>query len=202
MNLTLVDPQSQVMITPSDLVEFLYCPRFIYFQNVLKIPQYEEKRYKVLKGRQAHENRERWNKQYLRKKIPVLRKETNVYLADPEIGLRGIVDEILYLSDGTIAPVDYKYTLFREKTFRTHKFQIIAYSILLESVYSLQVKRAYIAYSRGGSRTNEIIITDDNKQRVLQTIKQILLIIRNERLPQKTKYPVRCRDCTYKNICV
>ena len=34
-------------ITPSDIIEFLYCKRFIYYMKCLGIEQYEEKRYKV-----------------------------------------------------------------------------------------------------------------------------------------------------------
>ncbi len=38
------------MITPSEVIEHIYCPRFTCFLNCLNIPQHEELRYKVLKG--------------------------------------------------------------------------------------------------------------------------------------------------------
>lgn len=198
----IADPQSQVMITPSEILEYLYCPRFIYFQNILKIAQYEERRYKVRKGRQVHEDRLKQNKEYLRKKIPVVRKESNVYLAHLQIGIRGIVDEILYLKDGTLAPVDYKYTPFREKSFKTHTYQLIAYGMLIEKMYSKPVKKGYIFYIRNGSKPSEIQITDEYKRRLIVIKNKILELIHDERIPKKTKYLIRCRDCTYKHICV
>lgn len=45
-------------ITPSDMIEFLYCRRFIYYMKCLSIPQFEENRFKVQKGREVHEKKE------------------------------------------------------------------------------------------------------------------------------------------------
>jgi len=43
-----------IFITASDIIEYLYCPRFIYYQNVLDIEQHEHQRYLVNKGRDIH----------------------------------------------------------------------------------------------------------------------------------------------------
>ena len=44
-------------ITPSELIEFNYCKRFIYYMKCLNIPQFEEKRFKVQKGKEIHHTR-------------------------------------------------------------------------------------------------------------------------------------------------
>jgi len=31
-------------ITPSDVMEYLFCPRFVYYMNVLKVEQHEHRR--------------------------------------------------------------------------------------------------------------------------------------------------------------
>ncbi|NHZ84454.1 MAG: CRISPR-associated protein Cas4 [Planctomycetia bacterium] len=190
------------MITPSEVMEYLYCPRFTYFLNVLRIDQYEDNRFKVQKGRRVHDDRMKHNKDYLRKKIPTIKKEMDIYLADPELGIRGIVDEVIWLKDGTLAPVDYKYTQFKDTVFGTHKYQLVLYAMLIEKTYNMDVKRGYISYIRGGSKTKEVEITTRLKEKVLSVVKEIMQIIRSEKLPQKTKYQIRCQDCTYKNICV
>ncbi|MCH7762953.1 MAG: CRISPR-associated protein Cas4 [Candidatus Marinimicrobia bacterium] len=190
------------MITPSEVMEYLYCPRFTYFLNVMRIEQYEDKRFKVQKGRRVHEDRMKHNKDYLRKKIATIKKEMDIYLADPELGIRGIVDEILWLNDGTLAPVDYKYTQFKDTVFRTHKYQLVLYGMLIEKMYNMDVKRGYIVYIRGGSKTKEVAITASLKEKALCVVKEIMQIIMSEKLPRKTKHQIRCYDCTYKNICV
>ena len=89
-------------LTPSHIIEYLFCPRFTYFEYVLSIPQYEEKFFKVMKGREMHELRAKQNIDYLRKKIGVTEKKIDQYLTNG--WLRGQVDEVLTLSDGTMAP--------------------------------------------------------------------------------------------------
>ena len=42
---------------PSQLIEYLYCPRFTYFEYVLRIPQYEDKFFKVQQGRELHDEK-------------------------------------------------------------------------------------------------------------------------------------------------
>ena len=48
-------PAQEIFITVSDALEYLFCPRFIFFERCLMIPEHQEKRYKVLKGRELHE---------------------------------------------------------------------------------------------------------------------------------------------------
>jgi len=100
--------QTAFSITASDILEYLYCPRFIYFENYLDIPQHQEKRFKVQKGRDVHDDKQRINPAYLRKKLGCIERKSSVYLSSAR-GIRGIVDEILFLDDGSAAPLDYKY---------------------------------------------------------------------------------------------
>ena len=84
-------------ITPSDMIEFLYCKRFIYYMKSLYIPQFEGNRFKVQKGRAIHERKENENKQYLRKKLGVVDKKIDVDLYSKTFKIKGIVDEVLTL---------------------------------------------------------------------------------------------------------
>ena len=124
--------------------------------NCLNIPQHEELRYKVLKGREIHERRSSENRDYLKKKIGCASKAISVYLASPKIRVRGIVDEVLKLSDGTMSPLDYKYTEFSEYTFKTHKFQSVIYAMLIEEIYKKPVKKGFICYLKDGTSLKEI----------------------------------------------
>lgn len=197
----MIDTETTPMITPSEVLEFLYCQRFTYFLNVLKINQYEDKRYKVQLGREVHEKRLMQNREYIRKKVPVERKEVGVYLASRKLRVRGQVDEVLWLSDGTLAPMDYKFTPYREYTFRTHRTQIVLYGMLVEETYGMPVNRGFIAYIRGGSKTHEVPLSKVARERALKAVDEIFQIIASETIPPMTKYKVRCVDCCYKNIC-
>ena len=96
---------SETIITISDVLEYLFCPRFIYYMHCLDIPQHEESRFKVMKGREVHEKKLITNPDYLRKKLGVVKKEMNVFVASKQHHIKGIIDEVLILDDGTAAPL-------------------------------------------------------------------------------------------------
>ena len=197
-----MDTESTVMITPSEVIEHLFCPRFTYFMNCLDIPQHEELRYKVLKGRKLHDRREKENKEYLRKKIGCVSKELSVYLASPVVRVRGIVDEVLTLVDGSISPLDYKYTEYRDYLFKTHRVQSILYAMLIKEIYKKPVYKGYICYVRDGATLKEVLYNridfEDTKKLLDEIFKTILMGY----YPQRTSWHNRCIDCCYKNICV
>jgi CRISPR-associated exonuclease Cas4 len=196
------DTERTPMLTPSEVLEHIYCPRFTWFMNVQHIPQHEDTRYKVLKGREVHRRRATENRDYLRKRIGAVKREIEVYLASPSLRLRGIVDEVLWLKDGTMAPLDYKYTEPRDQVFKTHATQVLLYAMLIEAVYQQPVQRGYVAYVRGGQRLQEVAVTETAKAQVLAVIEQIFAILTTGRLPARASSPRRCEDCCYKNICV
>lgn len=193
--------EDNIYITTSDVIEYLFCPRFTYYMHCLEIPQHEENRFKVQKGRHIHEIRGKTNTEYLRKKLGCTNKENNVKLYSKKYHIRGIVDEILFLEDGTAAPIDYKYTEYREKTFRTHRYQAAIYSLLIQENYGKQVNRAYLCYARSNNKIKEITITEKDYKKAVKAIEQILDIIQNGLYPQKTKYSRKCIDCCYRRIC-
>ena len=198
----MMDTETSPMLTPSEVVEHIWCPRFTYFMNVLMIPQFEDRRYKVLKGREVHKRREKENRDYLRKKLGVVNKEQAVYLASPKVRVRGIVDEVLFLDDGTMAPLDFKYTEYQERAFRTHAIQVTLYGLLIEEVYQAKVLRGYVAYIRGGSKVLEVPFSDEIREATGHILDEMFSIIHTGKLPRKTVNKNHCIDCCYKNICV
>jgi len=196
------DTETTIMVTPSEVIEHVYCPRFTYYMHVLNIPQFEDRRFKVLKGREVHKRRESENRFYLRKKMGVVNRDLNVYLASPNLGVRGIVDEVLCIEDGTLAPLDYKYSPYQEQAFKTHRVQITLYGLLIFEAYHKPVTRGYIAYIRGGSRVVDVPIGQAEAEVAQQIVAEIFDVIKTGRLPKKTAYRSKCSDCCYKNICV
>ena len=191
-----------VYITPSEVIEYLYCPRFIYFMNCLSIPQHEEQRYKVLTGREIHEKKAKINKDYLRKKLNCNKREINVYLASDKYHLKGVIDEVLFLKDVTAAPLDYKFAEYKERLYRTHMIQSILYAILIKENYQCEVRRGYVCYIRSKNLIKEIPFKERDFRNALNIIDEILKIIQLGYYPKGTSYLNKCIDCCYKNICV
>jgi len=170
--------------------------------NCLNIPQHEDLRYKVLKGRNIHERREKENRDYVRKRLGCIDKDISVYIASRKIGVRGIIDEVLYLYDGTLAPLDYKYAEYAEYTFDTHKVQSVLYALLIMENYGKQVDRGFICYTRSGNKIKEIIYRDRDFCYAKDVVEEIFNVILKGYYPKRSRWPNRCIDCCYRNICV
>ena len=187
-------------VTASHLLEYLYCPRFTYFEYVMDIPQNEGNRFKVQKGRDIHEITKKRNPDYLRKKIGVIDKKSDIYLAS-QSGIRGIIDEILFMEDGTAAPVDFKYAEYKERTFKHHKFQLIFYARLIKDNFQVPVKKGFIIYTRSKNKLVEVPIKDKDYEELKKIVGSLQDIIINCKYPKPTSIKRRCSDCCYRNIC-
>jgi len=194
--------EDSTIITISDVLEYQFCPRFIYFMHCLDIPQHEEKRFKVLKGREVHEERKLTNKEYVRKKLHCVQKDSEVYLVSKTHHIKGIVDEVLFLEDGTAAPLEYKFAEYKEKLFSTYKYQMVLQGLLIKENYGKEVNRGYICYTRSNSLVKEMDISPADFNKAIETIAAILEIIDKGKYPKATRSGNKCIDCCYRNICV
>lgn len=197
--MTIKDSGAMLSITPSHIIQYLYCPRFTYFEYVLRIPQFEEKSFKVMQGRSMHELKTVQNKEYLRKRIGARDKRVNVYLTNRL--LRGEVDEVLFLEDGTAAPLDYKFAKWEGRLYDTYRTQLICYAWLIEENFGVRVTRGYLVYVRSKNYLEEVPITPEDIQSVRQASRGILEILQKNQYPNATKVRKRCEHCTYRNIC-
>ncbi len=173
------------------------------FRVLFDIPEHQEKkRFKVLTGREIHEDKTQINKDYLRKRICVTDKEIEVYLSSEKLHIRGIVDEVLTLNDGTMAPLDYKFAEYKEREYKTCKIQSIAYGMLISENYSKPVKKGFVVYTRSKNKLVEIEFTPKDIDIFHKIIEEMLLIIQKGWYPKRTASKAKCDDCAYRNICV
>lgn len=186
-------------ITPSHLLEYLFCPRFTFFEYVLRIPQNEDKFFKVQKGREVHTQKARQNIGYLRRRIGVVDKWDNQYLTNEQ--LRGEVDEVLKLKDGTFAPLDYKFAEYKDRVFDTYKTQLYCYAWLIESNFDAKVSKGYLVYTRSKNKLIEVPITAKSVDKVKRDVEQVRRIMEEAMYPKATKYKRKCVTCTYRNVC-
>jgi CRISPR-associated exonuclease Cas4 len=187
-------------LTPSHIIEYLYCPRFTYFEYVLRIPQHEEANYLVTRGRNLHDEKLEQNKDYLRKRLGAVEKRLDQYLTNELI--RGKMDEILTLQDNTMAPLDYKFAEYKDRIYDTYKTQLFCYAWLIEENFGVKVQKGFLVYTRSRNKLVEVAITENDKELIKAAANDIFNIIDQNRYPKATKYKARCVTCTYRNICI
>jgi CRISPR-associated exonuclease Cas4 len=190
-----------LLLTPSDILEHLFCGRFTYFERHLALPEFQERREKVRRGRALHQVREATNRAYLRKRLGVVDKRIDVSLASPRHHLRGRLDELLFFADGSAGPLDYKFARDPGRVYATLRLQSAIYALLIHETFGIPVRRGYIVYTRSQNRVVELTYDPSDFQRIGRTVREIVSVITRGHLPRRAPAS-HCADCCYRLICV
>lgn len=154
------------------------------------------------KGRQVHEQRQKVNRQYLRKKLGVVDRQFDVPLASASLGVRGAADEVLTLEDGSMAPFDYKFAKAPRMVYRNQRIQSALYGLLIREVFDAPVRRGFVCYTRSKYKVVEIPFDDALFADAQETVREVVDVIQQGYLPEATSWSKRCADCCYRNICI
>ncbi len=191
----------EVTVTVTDIVQYNYCPKKVYFLKTLnlRIPPRRKMEY----GREIHEQEmrklERRKTVYGIPREKVERVEHSLHLEDPELGLAGTVDTVVIMKDGTPVPVEAKYTDLPKITWKIRK-QLAAYALLLEKHYGKTVKKGVVYFPLQRKLLNTEI-TPIDKLAVKRDIQKIRQLIKSEKIPRKADKR-KCGYCEARKYCV
>lgn len=188
---------SQMMLTASDIKQFVYCPRIPYFRYVLPVPSVPTEQ--MLAGRERHiriarlEKRRKTRKYQLKEGRKIFRQS----LTSSRLGLTGSLD-MLIESGGNFYPVEYKYS--EGEPALHHRYQLTAYALLVEDFCRRIVRSGYI-YMLRAEQVFPIEITESKKQRVKAIMRDIRAMVRIESMPSPTPHRERCYNCEFRLYC-
>ncbi len=188
------------MLQVSDITQYFYCPRKVYFMRTLgiKVPA----RHKMDTGKEEHSREHRRVKErktvYGFKPEEIVKVLHQLPVEAPEYRLHGRVDTVLVLQDDEVVPVDVKYSDFMEVK-RNWKKQLVAYALLLETKFGKKVKRGFLYFPSKKDKI-EVKISEEDKRAIIKDIEQILELIKSEKMP-----PVhqgnKCNYCEMRKFC-
>ncbi|MGC9069030.1 MAG: CRISPR-associated protein Cas4 [Thermoprotei archaeon] len=182
-------------ISPTDVKEYAFCPRLVYYKNVLHI--YERMTEAMELGKEIHKEEPITHLIPLFKVMKILK---DVELTSKQLKLTGKIDYILVTKFNEYIPVDMKYAdLHHQNAQKHHKMQLVAYSLLIEEAYKTTVKRAVIYYGRA-RKTITILITDALKKQTKEIIKNIYQMLETNKEPV-VLYEPKCKSCNYLKYC-
>jgi len=194
----MITVMDNVILTATDIRQYFYCPRKIYFMYVLR--QRVPLTVKMSHGREVHERKYRPRK---KEDLGRITRYYNLYLQDEKLGLSGLV-EIVEVEEGKdtakVLEVKTSGTFDRENIPEQYVAQVAVQVLLVERCLGLRVECAGVLFDD----TGEVVwldIGDDIKSRVLRAVDKIRRIILEEELPDPTPYAERCVSCEYANIC-
>ncbi len=186
------------VMTATDLMNYLYCPRIIYFVHVLKKPQFTTKKEYVGRDKsRAFEHKAKRAK--VVKDCSRLPKVFSKQLFSTSLMMRTTADAIMFnATENEAYPIQAKYSYKPKAVFRGQRLQLMLEGLLIEEVMGMKVPHGFIKFVKSGDLVKVWL---GDKSEVLECLKAIKAIFSAECVPAPTGYKKRCVDCCYRNIC-
>jgi len=178
---------AEPFVSVTDIKHYIYCPRLIYFDRVLHATP--------VFGSQQEDSKE-LHEDYVKKE---LRRKDAIYyspefvgaekllftpLSSGNLGLQGSVDCIIKTANGEYVPVEYKnMNSDKGRVCMDHKYQLVAYGLLIEESFDTVVKRGFVNYIPE-TLILQLEITPTMKSYVKRVLGHIKRIVKEE-LPPK-----------------
>ncbi|WP_028987751.1 CRISPR-associated protein Cas4 [Thermicanus aegyptius] len=187
-------------VNMTDLKQFIFCPRYIYFtyvQPVKKVPTF-----KMEDARETHlENVKKERRRGLRRYRLVEGERFYGYSVFAEsLNLRGKIDILIdtHAEEGQrFYPVEVKDTL---RGVRNNiKYQLVGYALALEEMTGTHVEKGFI-YLIPEEKAVLIEITPKSKEYVRKAIRMIRRIAEGEIFPNPRSVK-RCWTCELRRYC-
>lgn len=180
----------------SDLKQYLYCPRIIYFTYVL--PVEKKVTAKMTVGKEEHYRTARLEERRKLRTFGLNEGERvfNSYLFSERLGLEGVLD--MYIrAPKTCFPVDFKNAC---RVALNHKYQLAAYALLLEDHLGWPVRGGFV-YLIPRKHSHYVEVTPEARLYTKRLMGAIRNLILQERFPPTPRRRARCTDCEYRNYC-
>jgi len=192
------DQEAPLMVT--DLKQWIYCRRILFYLTCL--PDVRPTTYLMEVGSEqgkAEETRE-LRRALHRYGLENGRREFGVRLSSPRLGLRGVVDMVIWLDEQQppqVLPVDFKLS----HTLGEHvKLQLTAYGMLLEEVTGRQSPRGFI-YQIPLRRAVEVPFSTGLRRKFENELAEMQSVIRGEQMPPPAKKTSQCVVCEFRRFC-
>lgn len=192
-----VTAPARPVVRISDLRQWIYCPRVIWWTQVCPVGKYVS--YKMRQGLLKERRLQHLQKRRTLQAFGLRdgRTECNVDLYSPSLGLAGRLDLMIRTGEQRI-PVEIKFT--RGPAQLNHRVQLAGYALLIEDLFGVPVPHGYVM--RLPDNTVEKIQIDPALSELTQqTIRAVRKTIRDEAMPPASPILAKCSDCEYRIYC-
>lgn len=194
---------TELLFEVTDLKQWTYCPRVVYYRYCL--PAVRPVTPLMRAGQASHRDEgEREARRSLRTYgLERGERHFDVWLRSAALGLRGRLDLAVALPDRA-APgaeavvIEYKDT---ERVRQPHfTLQLAAYALLLEEGWGLPVRWGFL-YAIPARRAEAVPLTPALRRKVTQTVAALRAAVQGERLPPAPANRRPCVTCEFRRFC-
>ncbi|MBP8952637.1 MAG: CRISPR-associated protein Cas4 [Armatimonadetes bacterium] len=184
-------------LTVTDIRQFYYCPRIVYFTYVQ--PLERPATYKMVHGQDAEERADALEKRRTLDRYG-LREGRRVFdapLESPSLALSGRAD-MLILTPEEVYPVEFKHT--DEEPAPNHYMQVVAYSMMAREQYHCESPHGYLVRLTDGE-VWQAEVTPEACREVKECLRRIREMIDAECFPDPPAGRGKCVECEFRRFC-
>ncbi|HEY58675.1 MAG TPA: Dna2/Cas4 domain-containing protein [Anaerolineae bacterium] len=126
-----------------------------------------------------------------------MRRTLSEPLYDPALGLAGRPDYLVEQGRALI-PVEVKSGRTPTAPYENHRWQALAYCLLVEQVLHRPAPYALIRYPHA---TYQVAFTPEAKTALLDLLAEMRRAEMNQRFDRSHQDPTRCRGCGFRDLC-
>lgn len=192
------DPESRWYLQVTDLKQYAYCPRVVYYRYCL--PLLRPVTYKMEAGVEAHDKATEDEQRRSLRAYGLAEGERrfDVWLLSERLGLSGRIDLVILTGDGCAMPVDYK--LSQHDASPHFHLQLAAYAELLEENWPVTAKNGFI-YLLPLRRAEAVPLTARLRSQVRRQVAEMRTMIERQRTPEATSQRSHCVNCEFRRFC-
>lgn len=191
------------MFIVTDLKQYGYCPRIVYYHHCL--PDVRPTTYKMEAGESAGRSEEEREARRSLRPYGLRRGErrTDVYLCSEQWGLRGRADLVVDTDDNPAAeremiPVDFKLSPGRMGL--NLRLQLVGYGVMIEEQWEVPCRRGFVYFIHKRNAV-EVPFTRDLRNRLDKALSGMREIAERELMPSPTRHRSRCECCEFRRFC-
>jgi CRISPR-associated exonuclease Cas4 len=186
-----------IELRASDLRQYLYCPRVVYFSLVVPVNRVET--FKMSAGRDAEREHARMERRRSLARYGLADgiRRYDVPVLCEKLGVSGLVDEVVHGPNGPV-PVEVKFT--EGGVAFGHKIQLAVYGMALEETSGQAVATGFV-HLVPSKQARAIPL--DNKLRAVATdvTRRIRAMIAGQDFPPPADKPAKCDGCELRSFC-
>jgi len=186
-----------ISLRVSDLKQYFYCPRIIYYTYCMPLPRPVTHPMQV--GAAEHEMISVLERRRSLQRYGLSEGEYrfHVGMQAGSLGLTGVLD-MLVITQERAFPVEFKYT--SQRLNLNAKYQLSAYGMMAEEYLGKTVEHGFVCrIPKNG--VSVVPITPLLRQRVSSALDEMRGLIARERMPEPPRQRGKCVECEFRRYC-
>jgi CRISPR-associated exonuclease Cas4 len=188
------------LLLVTDLKQYLYCPRIVYYAYCL--PRVRPVTAKMQAGQEAHQDEEGREQRRSLRSYGLTRGERqfDVWLESARLGLRGRLDMAIRVPEPEAEAIPVEYKDSTRRAGEHWVMQLVAYGEMLGEATGLPVRRGFL-YSIPNRSSEPVTFTPARRAKLQQTVQAIGEMIEREQMPDPPSSRRPCLTCEFRRFC-